>query len=578
MTMPVRLALLARVLCLIVVALMGSGVFVRGEAWGQAQPNYSEILDNGLTALSEATEKLKSLTSNASAESEGPSVQMTEAETRAIIGGTGATTGPAAGLTGSGASYEATRTEEDRYNTKKYLDTGANGFKGGSVSIRPMQGIQQIADSKVVKGMLKDLITSEVPVMYQTMMMVENGAATGFIGAMGSVGDILDSTMQASRLQLAMYDAFDDTGRDKKRYQEAIRVEMTKNHADSWPSALWAAAADKLDKQSVTPIPQQYNSAHEESGGPSANTNESNAKDEEPTQEAELAEELFTEPKDWEKLEAEQRARQNETLDEWKEEFKDRIGDITTTYTNREGWIEQTFTVKPGTRSLDKDANKAAEAAYKGMMKILRKYCNFKAGSSNYYTGMFQKKKPGDLLLELKEEREDASAPDMPLSINYIDALFNSTMGDDEFTEDGWFVPGTCSAVFDATKEMPDSGPNLESGITMKDCKENTCLIHQLIAAGARFVGRSRVYHEYLILLRTAMRMTTNNQQRELLNYLIEQNLDNLNLQSEIADNQERWISFTNQLSAIAQGRVGSTIFRPQSGNITSKGVDSVSK
>ena len=578
MKMPVRLALLARVLCLIVVALMGSGVFVRSEAWGQAQPNYREILDNGLTALSEATKKFKSLTSNASAESEGPSEKVIKAETQANIGSTGTTTGSAAGLTTSSASSDATAAEEDPYKIRQFSDTGANGFKGGSVSIRPMQGIQQIADSKVVKGMLKELITSEVPVMYQTMMMVENGAATGFIGAMGSVGDILDSTMQASRLQLAMYDAFDDTGRDKKRYQEAIKVEMTKNHADSWPSALWAAAADKLDKQSVTPIPQQYNSDHEESGGPSANTNESNAEGAESTEEAELAEELFTEPEDWKKLEAEQRARQNEKLNEWKLEFKKRIGDIKTTYTNREGWIEQTFTVKPGTRSLDKDANKAAEAAYKGMMKILRKYCNFKAGGSNYYIGMFQKKKPGDLLLELKEEREDASAPDMPLSINYIDALFNSTMGDDEFTADGWFSPGTCGEVFAEAKKMPDGEPDFESGFTMKDCKENTCLIHQLIAAGARFVGRSRVYHEYLILLQTAMRMTTNNEQRERLNFLIEQNLDNLNLQSEIADNQERWISFTNQLSAIAQGRVGSTIFRPQSGNITSKGVDSVSK
>ena len=35
MRMPVRLSLLARVLCLIVVALMGSGVCGVVEAWGQ---------------------------------------------------------------------------------------------------------------------------------------------------------------------------------------------------------------------------------------------------------------------------------------------------------------------------------------------------------------------------------------------------------------------------------------------------------------------------------------------------------------------------------------------------------------
>jgi hypothetical protein len=61
-----------------------------------------------------------------------------------------------------------------------------------------------LMDSKEYKSMLKGMITSQVPVMYQTMMMVENGAATGFMGSIESVSLLLGNATDSAQLEMAM--------------------------------------------------------------------------------------------------------------------------------------------------------------------------------------------------------------------------------------------------------------------------------------------------------------------------------------------------------------------------------------
>jgi hypothetical protein len=105
----------------------------------------------------------------------------------------------------------------------------------------------QVANSDDVAKMVKGMIKMKVPVLYQTMMMVENGAATGFIGAMGNMNGLLDSTMQASQLQLAMYEALDPGGQRAHEYGKAVYEQLqVESHNNSWPMALWAANSDEL--------------------------------------------------------------------------------------------------------------------------------------------------------------------------------------------------------------------------------------------------------------------------------------------------------------------------------------------
>jgi hypothetical protein len=527
--------------------------------------------------------------------------KVVEGGTEASVGGTGDSTGATSRL----LDHNRNETTIDRieggdgYGNKEAVDIGKNSSPGAVVPIRPMQGFQQIANSGSVKGMLKNLIVAEVPVMYQTMMMVENGAATGFIGAMGSVGDLLDSTMQASRLQLAMYDSFDDSGFQKKAYQQAILTEMTDGeHKDSWPSALWGAVADKV-KDQPTPMPD-YSSQHVSQQGPTAKilgatTSPGTGS---PT-ETSASEIIFKRDDSGE--EGEEGKYSNTLLDDWKKAFVEMIGDIKIKITPKdEGFQQVEFkyvnAVESGVKAIDSKKEKNSRKAYKGLLKILGAYCNFKNKDDNYSKAIFEKTKPGDLLSQkgglggtgfgagwlsfgdnLQEARLDASSPDMPLTVNFVDALYNVGVGQADLSPDGIFTGGDCDKIFSESKPMPSESEEQakKTGTTWDDCKDNTCLIHRIVETNSLFVGRSRTYHEYMHLLRTTYRLLEHQPAlRVEVNKLIESNLDTIKIESEMADNQERWINFTNELSAIAQGRVGSTVFRPTSGNITSNGVD----
>jgi hypothetical protein len=527
---------------------------------------------------------------------------VTEAQTEASLANastnTGATASLLQGASGSTSNTTDLKEDGDSYKVRNKLDVGLNSYKSGSVSIRPMQGFQQIADSDVVKKMLKEQITKKVPVMYQTMMMVENGAATGFIGAMNNVGNLLDSTMQASNLQLAMYDAFDDMDIQKRNYQKALLVEMEKNHQNSWPSALWAAAADSLEQSDVTPMPTEYKSDHKASGGPKPTTlNSPDAESAETT----LVDTVFKEdpPKEGESSEG---SYKNQEIRQWKEDFREMIGDIKFRKEDKDGFEVDDWEfdnpVEDGRKAIDKRSQERAKEAYKGMLQILRETCNFKNKDENYKKPIFEKAKPSDLLSQtrggwfnsgftylggdnLSEARKNASAPDMPLTVNFIDALYSVAVGQADLSGASWSSGGECGQIFNENKEMPDESPDAakESGLGLEACKNGTCLAHRIIAEAARFIGRSRVYHEYVLLIRTTFRLVPfNDPNRKFVNALIEENLNYINLESAMADNRERWINFTNKLSAIAQARVGSTVFRPQSGNVTSTGVDNATR
>ena len=66
----------------------------------------------------------------------------------------------------------------------KVPDFGATERKNVSIVFPPLKGLSQILNSSVTKDLLKELTASETTVLMQTYMMVENGAATGFMGGM----------------------------------------------------------------------------------------------------------------------------------------------------------------------------------------------------------------------------------------------------------------------------------------------------------------------------------------------------------------------------------------------------------
>lgn len=170
------------------------------------------------------------------------------------------------------------KTEEVR---TKAVEIGLKETHTQTIPIRPMQGFMQVANSDDVAKMVKGMIKMKVPVMYQTMMMVENGAATGFIGAMGNMNGLLGSTMQASQLQLAMYEAIDPGGQRAHEYGKAVYEGLQiEGHNNSWPMALWAANSDQLepdkansDVKGTTNVTHKYKRPANDLGGPGVNPN-----------------------------------------------------------------------------------------------------------------------------------------------------------------------------------------------------------------------------------------------------------------------------------------------------------------
>lgn len=117
----------------------------------------------------------------------------------------------------------------------------------------PMLAVRGISDSTQVKKILRSMITAQVPVMYQTMMMVENGAATGFMGSMKTVSKLLNNVTNSAKLELRMKQIADPTGAEALGYANAIHEGMKKQSEQQgknlWPVGIFYASGDKLDEQ-----------------------------------------------------------------------------------------------------------------------------------------------------------------------------------------------------------------------------------------------------------------------------------------------------------------------------------------
>jgi hypothetical protein len=116
-------------------------------------------------------------------------------------------------------------------------------------------GLRGLADSAQYKNMLRGMVTSQVPVMFQTMMMVENGAATGYIGALQSVSNFLGNSVQAADLELKMRHIADNSGAAERAYVNAVHEGLKEQSADKgralWPVGLFYASGDRLDDEAL---------------------------------------------------------------------------------------------------------------------------------------------------------------------------------------------------------------------------------------------------------------------------------------------------------------------------------------
>lgn len=114
-------------------------------------------------------------------------------------------------------------------------------------------GFRGLADSKEYKKMFREMVSSEVPTLFQTMMMVENGAANGYLGAIQSVSSLLGNTVQSADLELKMRHIADPSGASERDYVNAIHDGLKNNQNGKylWPMGIFYASGDRLDKEGL---------------------------------------------------------------------------------------------------------------------------------------------------------------------------------------------------------------------------------------------------------------------------------------------------------------------------------------
>lgn len=440
--------------------------------------------------------------------------------------------------------------------------------------IKPMQGFTQLLNSEDLQKFYKASISMKVPVLFETMMMVENGAATGTLGALSNVNGVMASTMQASALQLQYNKEFDPTGLRNGAYARAIFDQINQgDQKDAWPLALWAAGADVVDPNNITnkDVKYQYNAAGNGAAGTSADVKIDPQGKPDPSSLTEkmLSAILFD---DAQKTTGD-KAYSNTKIGDLKKEFVALLGDYKFKVENKGGAQLQaidyvTPTPRPDNRKilqgLEYDYTKDA---WKGIQNLLKAYCTFKKTNPNDGKPLWTKDSPYKGVIEKNlTDAEAASSVDIPLTINFLDQLFKMWMQNKSLDE------LDCDQQFDPSPDnMPAAEKAINTGSSFDNCEGKTgqyCLRNRVVHNFVKLVARSRVLHRYVIIRDFTLRFTANDEKYDDLIWgLFERQLGGADLDEEVGVNKLLWVDYSNFISRLAQGQVSSAMFRPGAGS-----------
>jgi hypothetical protein len=469
--------------------------------------------------------------------------------------------------------------KEDSYEDRSANDAPVPPRPNIDIKIPPVAGFEQIANMKPMKEVLKRMITADVPVMFQTMMMVENGAATGYIGSMNTVGSLLSNTLQASQHQMELLRAMDPTGGKERDYATSAYISLTQKNQKSWPAALWFATGDKVNE-----APENFEKFEKNENPTGSNvadqtqTQAEQANATGPKKEVVLSEVLFPQmrrPPSAEVAWAES---------DLKQAFLNWVGDMKTTQEQMAEYATRTLPEpQPAVRFRDRQSSGSNEEqpanvyelfhketvkeVWKHLHEVLKTYCEFKQKKDNYSKQIFEKKKPSEAIYEKKESWEKIHSMDIKPSINLVDQLFKLFMGRRNIEE------VKCSTFKGDESTMPTKESAAQaSGSTFDSCETNPkqCLRNVVLYRITKFIAESQVNYYYRWMWEALYPRLSHPAHQEELETLFCKNLGlgwpcdpGTEFSVRIDTNRVSWIEFSNRLSKFAQGQGGATVFKP---------------
>lgn len=477
-----------------------------------------------------------------------------------------------------------------------------------------------LMDSAEYKKMLKDLITSEVPVMYQTMMMVENGAATGFMGSVQSVSQLLSNSMQSAQLELAMRRV---AGPDaEKQYVNAVYDGLKENKDNGeylWPVGLYYASGDKITEQlddQNHKLKNSYKSSDE--GG--ASIVQHLPEDERGNEETKwkLSKVLFGESSD------------DQRLNKIKKFFTDVVGDVEFERENdgnkkdNPAVMVNVKYIKPelkaevekagGTSSFsattddtlktmssvstmnsDEDTIPVPDEVYgvnvkrenlrketwKQMYEILQGYCEFKQQNRNQGQELFKKIYSHEYLNFDQNRLDKVSSKNLKVSLNVVDQIFKIWVQ----TSTDSTQPTKIDCKFEnAEEEMPkdtegnDGGDSCDGAEKARKCRRNKWL-YRLVDAIAldKLIEEAKDTYEKAMQKALALDASTSQKVAQLFCHsflatemagVSEQQCDiGFYFDSISGANRQRWSDQLEASARLAQSLGGSSNFRFQPNN-----------
>ncbi len=457
-----------------------------------------------------------------------------------------------------------------------------------NVHLPPMLGFRGLAESKDIKNMLRGLITSEVSMMHQTMMMVENGAATGFIGGMQTVSNLMHNTVQTAQLELALKQITDPQGMETAAFANAVHKGMTKQgeNQQAWPLGLFWASGDRL-KEQLEEGQKSENFVKNDKGGSVigdalAITGEGGEGSEESKEEIKLVDTLLEEGGDAKDPRSRQYAKDYIGDAEYKLEGRitgDPKAQLKTTFKKAEKNAEKKGAQGEGEDKLIRGFEfrrwEIQKEIWEAMYKLLDDYCQFKTENTNRGVPVFSKKPPASVVT--KEKLDEASSAGIRMTINLIDQLFKVYVG---VTSSGAQDPAKLKCDFQgktADQTMPDEYKQQQGAVIQncendaKNCDRNKWLfiITQMIAED-RTISEFRTAHQAQIngalaqhpalLIKVQEYFCASLQEGGVLCDPV------LTLEDRAERNRQRWVRKVTEFSEWAQNAGGAPnfTFKPQ--------------
>jgi hypothetical protein len=467
-------------------------------------------------------------------------------------------------------------------NEKQQPDFGANSINAEKIVMQPLKGYRSMVDSDVMKDMLKELTAKKVPVLFQTYYMVENGAATGYIGGLNTVSNIISNTMETQEMQWKLLEYADVASGDRARLREAYTSKLLKNLSDekSWPAAIYKTVGDggkdKNANGNNKDIPKNEDEQEIFSigdlckqGGGGGNGNGT----------CKLSQLLFPqngiEPSPLNNNGGNGGGQQfkNQGLQELSDEFVRLLGDVEFKEEGNEKYaqvLKQGF-IPPQQKSVGNSGaqrrgfelkfRESLGEVWEGKGKVLYGACRYMSGESKEINGPAD----GAFLTTTKEIKfEDvvkASSIDAPLRANVIEQLVLISCP----KTNGRVSPQCCQQLQQELSagnldKLLQGGQNSGAQKDTEDCSSGKlCRRMRIYLKTAIIIARSRAYQLYSKLYFEAMKFATKPDLKLALQELYRRTFPYQTVQEMIEINREDWRQHLSDIAVQANSRaVGS--------------------